>query len=155
MIGLVLLACHLVGDYDLQTRWQASRKILARSYRLRHVAAYTVPFVPVAILYTRSNGLPWWHWAAFLAALAVLHYLTDSHHFMSTLGDWLAFTGYWYRNWRTVIMSSPNFTAEQRASGKRPPRPPLGPNPWEPIPIMIDQALHLAQIAALGFLLVR
>lgn len=155
MIGLVLLACHMVGDYDLQTRWQASRKILERSYRLRHVAAYTVPFTPVAILYARSNHLPWWHWAGFLAGLAVLHYATDSYRCMSTLGDWLAYTGYWYLHWRTVITQSPNFTTEQRLSGKRPPRPVVGPNPWEPIPIMIDQSLHLAQIAALGFLLTR
>lgn len=155
MIVLVLLACHMVGDYLLQTRWQASRKLLEASYRLRHVAVYTATFVPVAVLYVRAGHLPWWHAAAFLAGLSILHYLTDWQRFPSNVGDWFAHASYWYLHWRTIVAGSPNFTPEQKRSAVRPPKPVLGPNPWEPLPQFIDQTLHLCQLATLGWLLVR
>lgn len=155
MIVLVLIACHMLGDFVLQTRWQASRKLVQASYRLRHVSAYSAVFVPVAVLSVRAGHLPWWHAALFLAGLFVLHYLTDWHRFPSNLGDRLAYTGYWYLHWREIVPASPNFTTEQKASGERPPNPPLPKNPWEPLPILIDQTLHFCQLALLGWLLVR
>lgn len=153
MIVLVLLACHFVGDFVLQTRWQASRKLVQASYRLRHVLTYTGVFVPVAVLYVRAGHLPWWHAPAFLAALFGLHYLTDRQRFPSNVGDWFAHTGYWYLHWRTIVRTSPNF--RDRDKSKRPPRPALSANPWATLPIMIDQALHISQLALLGWLLVR
>ena len=153
MIALYLLACHLVGDFVLQTRWQAGRKLLQAEYRLRHVAAYLTPFLVLTAALTLSEHLPLWRPAVFLVALGVAHYLTDHQRFPANLGDWLAFYGYWYLHWRDVIVQSPNFTQEQRDSGVRPPRPPLTANPWEPLPTVIDQTLHVCQLAALGWLL--
>src|SRR5262245_14502652 len=50
------VVCHLVGDYLLQTDWQASHKRgglgsdpLARRALLSHVATYTLAFVPALI----------------------------------------------------------------------------------------------------------
>jgi hypothetical protein len=52
----VLLVSHLVGDFLLQTDWQASNKYhglggnpLARRALLSHVATYTLAFLPALI----------------------------------------------------------------------------------------------------------
>jgi len=52
----VLVVCHLVGDFVLQTNWQATRKrggLGADRESMRaltsHVAAYTLTFVPALI----------------------------------------------------------------------------------------------------------
>lgn len=49
----VFVVCHLVGDYLLQTDWEAQHKIgglgpdpLARRALLAHIAKYTLAFVP-------------------------------------------------------------------------------------------------------------
>jgi hypothetical protein len=129
VLALALLASHLVGDFVLQTRWQAAGKLDDRRLRLRHVLAYGAPFY---VWVPFSDVAPWRVWA-FLGLLGALHFLTDSRRFRSTVGDWIA--------WR---LSEP---ADERPTG-----PP--PNPWAPIPIMLDQSLHVVQLAALGWLLV-
>jgi hypothetical protein len=53
----VFLASHLMGDFLLQTDWQATHKqcglrqgeLLARRALLSHIATYTVAFVPALI----------------------------------------------------------------------------------------------------------
>jgi hypothetical protein len=52
----VLLVCHLVGDFLLQTEWQATTKHggLGRDRERRaalfsHVATYSLPFVPALV----------------------------------------------------------------------------------------------------------
>ena len=52
----VFLVCHLVGDYLLQTDWQAAHKVgglgpdrLARRALLAHIANYTLAFVPALV----------------------------------------------------------------------------------------------------------
>lgn len=52
----VLLVCHLVGDFLLQTDWQARHKYrglgddpVARRALLSHVVTYTLAFVPALI----------------------------------------------------------------------------------------------------------
>lgn len=123
MIGLYLLASHLVGDFLLQTRWQAAGKLNDHVVRARHVGAYTLAFFPVAVTQAPNAQAAY----TFLAFLAALHFITDSRRFYSTFGDVFA--------WRTDPKT-------------RPLR--LSPNPWTPIPILIDQTLHVAQIAILG-----
>lgn len=167
MLPLYLLAAHLVGDFILQTRWQAAGKF-ARTrqgalLRLRHVATYSVPFVPLAIVY---GGNAWWS-ADFMLALFLLHYLTDSRRFTSTLGDWVA----WYvtlgdDRLGRVTLSDPRVmrdgTRVRITTTGQTGRAlyedgddlvlilDLEPNPWTPVPIMIDQTLHVCQIALLG-----
>jgi hypothetical protein len=52
----VFMVCHLVGDYLLQTDWEAAHKVgglgphrLARRALLAHIAKYTLAFVPAFV----------------------------------------------------------------------------------------------------------
>jgi len=130
VIGLYLLAAHLVGDYLLQTRWQADGKFGwtdgAMRLRARHCAAYCLPFVPIAVWQNWSAWGPF-RVAYFLMLLWALHFFTDAQRFERTPGEWLV--------WR-----------------RRGTRRPLPPNPWPSIGLAIDQSLHVVQIAALAAL---
>jgi len=71
---IVLAISHLVGDYLLQTEWQARNKAgglgsdpLARRALLAHVATYTLAFVPALIWLADVEG----GGIALLAALAI------------------------------------------------------------------------------------
>lgn len=153
MLPLYLIAAHLVGDFLLQTRWQAATKINDGWARFRHVAAYTVPFIPLAAVYGGGGpfGLTGWEAApVFLASLFVLHLLTDSARFYSTLGDMI---GWRFRpmdvrraDWghsEAFKMLPPDLARD--VVRRSPP-----PNLWEPIPIIVDQTLHACQIALLA-----
>ena len=55
-IFAVFVVCHLVGDYLLQTDWQARNKRgglggdpVARRALLSHIASYTLAFVPALV----------------------------------------------------------------------------------------------------------
>lgn len=146
MIALYLIAAHLVGDFLLQSRWQAADNLADPEARTLHVAGYLLPFVPVALL-----TAPWQDAVGFLGLLAVLHFITDSVRLPWTPGDVL--------EWQTF-----SITQRQRqwadATGRTPIErnwrwerlPP--PNPWAPTSIMVDQSLHVVQVAVLaGWLL--
>lgn len=139
MTPLYLLAAHLVGDFVFQTRWQATEKFTEPWCRLRHATTYALPFIPIAVVFS-----PRWEWALnFMIALWFFHFLTDSRRFHSTLGDWVA--------WQTMSgaerereWSRPTYETYGNTSDSLP------PNPWSGVPIMVDQALHLVQLAVLG-----
>jgi Protein of unknown function (DUF3307) len=75
------VVCHLVGDYLLQTDWQALHKRgglgadrESRRALLSHIVSYTVAFVPVLIWLADEIGA----WAVGTAALiAVPHMVQD------------------------------------------------------------------------------
>jgi hypothetical protein len=75
------VVCHLVGDYLLQTDWQALHKRgglgpdpLARRALFSHIATYTLAFVPALIWLADDIGA----WAIATAALiAVPHWVQD------------------------------------------------------------------------------
>ena len=77
----VFLVCHLVGDYLLQTDWQARHKRgglgadgLARRALVSHVASYTLAFVPALVWLADDIGAA----AAGIGALiAVPHMIQD------------------------------------------------------------------------------
>jgi len=59
----VFIVCHLVGDYLLQTNWQAANKIgglgaepVARRALLAHIASYTLAYVPALIWLAEDLG---------------------------------------------------------------------------------------------------
>ncbi len=106
MLGLRLLAAHLIGDFILQTNEEAIKKFDYPEIRQQHVAKYILPFIPV-ILVSKAS---WMNKVRFFVWVADLHYITDS------------------QRW---------------ASGEE----------WPPKPILVDQALHIAQLALLGGLL--
>lgn len=77
-----LYACHLVGDYVLQTEWQALNKrgglspgaAEARSALLQHTFTYTLAFVPVFIWLADDlgGGIAW-----LVALIAIPHLIQD------------------------------------------------------------------------------
>lgn len=169
MIALYLVAAHMLGDFVLQNRWMSRGKLAHWDTRLLHVAAYLVPFVPVAFVYGRhvAGATPGATALLFLALVGVLHFLTDSRRFRSSLADWVA----WrlmvpaaradeleerrvrtlqvgeYHDATTLLRLRP--TDEQAARAKVP------PSEWEPLALLVDQTLHLCQLALLGGLLLR
>jgi hypothetical protein len=78
----VLVMCHLVGDYMLQTEWQALHKhggltsgsAVSRRALLAHIFTYTLAFVPALIWLADSLG-PGIIWLA--ALVAVPHLVQD------------------------------------------------------------------------------
>ncbi len=74
----VFLVCHLVGDYGLQTEWQARHKFgglgrdpEARRALLTHVAVYTLAFVPAFVWLWQESG-------ALVLGLAALLFATHA-----------------------------------------------------------------------------
>jgi Protein of unknown function (DUF3307) len=75
------VVCHLVGDYLLQTDWQALNKRgglgpdpVARRALFSHIATYTLAFVPALIWLADDIGA----WAIATGALiAVPHWIQD------------------------------------------------------------------------------
>ena len=81
---LALLASHLVGDFLVQTEWQAVNKpgglIDARSRRalMAHVIAYSAAFVP-ALVWIGFRTTPW-RAVAVGAVVAIPHLVVDDGH---------------------------------------------------------------------------
>ncbi len=79
-VFLVFLVCHLVGDFLLQTQWQANHKhggLLdprARTALVSHVATYTLAFVPAFVWLWDSLGAGV---LGIAALLAVPHLIQD------------------------------------------------------------------------------
>lgn len=161
MIGLYLIAAHLAGDFLFQNRWQAALKLESRRMREQHVIGYAVPFVPLAIIY--GNGV--YGSAGFMLWLVILHFATDSRRFRSTLGDVVQWQvdrrrapGEVRRAWVTYLYGPSDhyptlalgerMAAAKDIAGRTLWFPP--PNPWPPTPLMVDQTLHLIQLAVLG-----
>lgn len=78
----VFLVCHLVGDFLLQTDWQATHKHgglgadpIRRRALFSHVATYTLAFVPALVWIGSESEL----WRALLAAvvIALPHLIQD------------------------------------------------------------------------------
>ena len=166
MIAFYLLAAHLVGDFVVANRWQAAGKLTDRRLRAQHTIGYCLPFVPIAFVYGHFHGSPRWEVAiAFLLWLLILHYATDSHRFQSTLGDVVQWTydrrvapDIAVRSWINFLYGDPvdstaipltkRLEVAADLDARRLRFPP--PNPWTPIGLMIDQTLHVCQIALLA-----
>jgi hypothetical protein len=73
MIALQLLACHMLGDFILQTDAQAREKFSNWRARAVHVTTYSLPFVIVALLH---GGTPL-RMVAFMALLWSSHFVID------------------------------------------------------------------------------
>lgn len=146
MISLYLLTAHLVGDYLFQNRWMARRKLTDWRWRTYHVTVYCIPFVLLVAVYAHT----WTRGIAFLTGLYVLHWLTDSHIFRSTFGDFV--------HWHLFV--KPEQRRREMAHTIKHwdpdvPLPPvsissLPPNTWPLVSSAVDQTLHLVQIAVLA-----
>lgn len=164
MIVLYLLTAHMVGDFVIQNRWMAAFKLSDWKIRTIHVFTYSIPFSPIMGFYSNSplDGF------LFGFLLYLLHYATDSHRFRSTLGDVVQ----WQISRRTepaavrrawvdhlyggagdeALLESWELDIRKREArdiaGRTLWMPP--PNPWSATPLMIDQTLHICQLALLG-----
>lgn len=76
----VFVICHLVGDYLLQTEWQANHKRgglgpdpTARRALVMHVTTYTLAFVPALIWLADDIGA----WVVGVAALVFFPHLVQ------------------------------------------------------------------------------
>jgi hypothetical protein len=83
----VFLVCHLVGDFLLQTDWQARNKDhglgsdpVRRRALVSHVATYTLAFLP-ALVWIGLEAEPW---RAVMAAvlIAVPHLIQDDRRLL-------------------------------------------------------------------------
>jgi len=85
----VFVVCHLVGDYLLQTDWQATNKRgglgqdpVARRALASHVLTYTLAYVPAFIwLATEIGG---GELAAVVALVAVPHWIQDDGRLLTS-----------------------------------------------------------------------
>ena len=76
----VFLVCHLVGDYLVQTDWQAAHKrgglgpnMESRRALLAHITTYTLAFVPALIWLADEIGA----WVIGVAALIALPHMVQ------------------------------------------------------------------------------
>ena len=79
MIALWLIACHMVGDYILQTPRMAALKLTNAKVRAQHVTTYTLFFILPLLVYR----VPVAHSLLFLLAVWVTHFVTDSRRWAS------------------------------------------------------------------------
>lgn len=54
MLGLLLLTCHMIGDYIFQTDKQAKAKLENKTSLVLHCLTYTLAFTPLLFM-----GMPW------------------------------------------------------------------------------------------------
>jgi hypothetical protein len=76
------LVCHLVGDFLLQTDWQATHKEhglggdpVRRRALVTHVATYTLAFVPALVWVGLESD--WWRAVLGAVLIAVPHLIQD------------------------------------------------------------------------------
>ena len=81
-VFVVLGICHLVGDFLLQTDWQArykhgglGRDPVRRRALAEHVAIYMLPFVPALVWIGLETDVLWA--VAMGAVVAIPHWLQD------------------------------------------------------------------------------
>lgn len=126
MLSIWLIALHMLGDYILQTPTMAAFKLKDWKVRTIHVGCYTIPFAWFSAV--------WLQFHTPVAAEYLAPYFT--HGVSSNYTCWALFTiGVFTMHWVT--------DCRRWAS----------PIPWAPKPIMVDQTLHLLQLAAAGLLL--
>jgi len=81
---LYALAAHAAGDFPLQTNTMASQKFDDGSVRAKHVAVYTLAFVPVALAsnFSRKQAV------VYLGGIASTHFVIDSRRWNDTVPIW-------------------------------------------------------------------
>lgn len=115
------VACHVAGDFLLQTEWQAITKVRGLGDRdgrralFSHATTYTLAFVPVLIWVANDRSVGR---AILVAALiAIPHILVDDGHVL--------------RGWMKNVKHAPN------------PAPSLS--------LMVDQSFHLLCLLGAAF----
>lgn len=80
MIGLMMLAAHMAGDFLLQNKWMAENKLKDWAVRWVHCLVYLMCFVPVEAYYKFTHpDLPKNHMFGFGFLIYGTHFLIDSY----------------------------------------------------------------------------
>ena len=91
LLPIYALAAHGLGDWPLQTDQMAAAKLDNRQVRAKHVAVYTISFLPVVMAANwRRRGT-----VAFLVTLAGSHYVIDSQRWKDDTDEFPTFA-IWY-----------------------------------------------------------
>ena len=117
----VFIACHVTGDFLLQTEWQALTKVQGlgtadgRHALMSHATAYTCAFIPALIWIASARSVS----RAILVAVLIFlpHILVDD--------------GRMVRGWMRDVKRSPNATPSLR--------------------LMVDQSFHLVCLLGAAF----
>ena len=87
----VFVVCHLVGDYLLQTDWQATNKRgglgpdrESRRALASHILSYTLAFVPAFVWLAEDLGA---ELIAVVALIAIPHWIQDDGRLLSLYMD--------------------------------------------------------------------
>ncbi len=87
----VFVVCHLVGDYLLQTDWQATNKRgglgpdpESRRALASHIVTYTLAFVPAFVWLAEDLGA---ELIAVVALIAIPHWIQDDGRLLSLYMD--------------------------------------------------------------------
>ncbi len=110
--------CHVIGDFFLQSDWQAANKYTRKEVALVHAVLYTLPFLAL----TRRPTA--------LAVICLSHAIIDHYK----LGNYVA----WIKNW--ISPERPRPWAECKATGYDPDRP-VWLTVW--LSILTDNAMHI------------
>lgn len=79
MLGLDLIAAHMVGDYILQSDEMARLKLTDSFVRFVHVTLYTIPMIIVALLHSTTPTSVLF----FSMFVWISHFMTDSKRWAS------------------------------------------------------------------------
>ena len=83
-LTLYALAAHALGDFPLQTDNMAANKLDDPGIRAKHVATYTLGFLPVALATDWDRkGV-----AVFLLSVAGSHFMIDSRRWNENVPIW-------------------------------------------------------------------
>jgi hypothetical protein len=77
IVFLVLLAGHLLGDWVVQTDWQAANKTRSWAALTAHVASYHLLMGLLLLIPILRDGWPAWKALAALTVSALTHALID------------------------------------------------------------------------------
>ena len=90
-VFIVFVVCHLVGDYLLQTDWQATHKRgglfnggESRHALLRHILTYTLAFVPALVWLVSEEEVAALGAVGLGALIAVPHLIQDDGRLLTS-----------------------------------------------------------------------
>jgi hypothetical protein len=85
--ALLLFACHLIGDFFLQTRKMATNKSTSNAWLVRHVTVYSLCFFWAGIIFMVLNGL--FHYATdYVSSRGTSHFYkkNNMYGFFAVIG---------------------------------------------------------------------
>jgi hypothetical protein len=115
--------CHVVGDFFLQSDWQANNKYKHKLVALFHAILYTVPFLVAKLLLSTGSWIS-------LIVICLTHAIIDHYKLANYVG--------WAKNWIGFERPQPWYLC--KATGYNADRP-VWLTVW--LSIITDNTIHL------------